>query len=359
MPRLFLILSHSKFLWILYIVLPLAFCGIIYSIFVDALPRSLPIGVVDEDHSSLSRDLLYAAANSATLKITKQYHSIKEAKEDLSIAKIYALLVIPKNLQKNIKMGVEQSVGFYYNAQFILIGKALDSAMLQIISSINAKLQAGKNLIKATNINMALSQSVPILPHINLLFNAKSNYAQFLVTLILPCIWQILIALGILNLLSYPLKNSKDFWARFGFNLFIFTFWGMAMVYFFAKMDYPLLGSIPLIFLGFVVLGIAISSVVIFLQSLLQEPTRSISFIAAYTAPSLAFAGVTYPQSAMDHFALLWNHILPISYFMEFYFQQANYGGSILGGLEILAKMLPFFGFLFLGFCIYKLRGKI
>lgn len=359
MPPLFWILARNKFLWIIYILMPILLSVIIYSIFSDALPRRLPVGVVDMDKSTLSQELIYDMQASPTFLLKQHYNSIAEAKKDLSEGNIYALAVVPHGLQRGVKIGIEQKIAFYYNTQFILIGKALDSAFLQIITVLNAKIQTGNNLVKTKNMNMALGQSLPILPHINPLFNSKSSYAQFLVTLILPCMWQILVALGLLNLLKYPLRDTLDLWVRFAFNLFIFTFWGMAMIFFFSILGYPLVGNITFLFLGFLMLGICISGIVLTLQGAYQNTTKSIGLIAAYTAPSLAFAGVTYPQSAMDSFAVFWSNILPISYFMKFYFQQANYGGSVFDGLKILSQMLPFLLFVPLGFLFYKLKGKI
>ncbi|WP_104696994.1 MULTISPECIES: ABC transporter permease [unclassified Helicobacter] len=359
MPPLFWALFRNKFLWIVYLAMPILLGGIIYSIFIDALPRKLPIGVVDFDKSTLSRELIYDMQASPTFSLNRYYTSISEAKRDLSDGHIYAIAVIPDGLQRGVKLGIEQKIALYYNTQFILIGKALDSAFLQVVSILNAKIQTGNNLVKTKNMSMAMGASLPILPHIDPLFNTQSSYAQFLVTLILPCMWQILVALGLLNLLSYPIRDSVDLWMRFCFNLFIFTFWGMVMVFFFDFLGYPLVGNVPFLFFGFLLLGLCISGIVLTLQGAYQNPTKAIGLIAAYTAPSLAFAGVTYPQSAMDNFAVFWSNILPISYFMKFYFQQANYGGSIMEGLKILIQMTPFLLFIPLGFLLYRLKGKI
>ena len=359
MPRLFWILSRSKILWWVYIVMPLMLSGIVYAIFIDALPRKLPVGVVDRDNSSLSLEIVYSMQSSAAFDVKRRYDSIHEAKSDLNAGRIYALAVLPSGMQRGVKLGVEQKVAFYYNAQFILIGKALDNAFLQVMAPINAKLQSARNLIQTQNIKTALGRSVPILPHINALFNSQNSYAQFLLTLILPCMWQILLAIGLLNLLRYPLSGGLDLWSRVGFNLLVFTFWGMAMVFLFDALHYPLVGEVSFLFLGFVVLGLCVSGIVLSVQGVYQNATKSIGMIAAYTAPSLAFAGVTYPQDAMSNFAVFWSHILPISYFMKFYFHQANYGGSVLEGLRILSQMLPFLLFLPLGYLIYRKKGKV
>ena len=58
----------------------------------------------------------------------------------------------------------------------------------------------------------------------------------------------------------------------------------------------------------------------------------------------------------MNFFALFWSKFLPISYYMELYIQQANYGGSVGFGLGIMGEMLWFLLFLALGVLIYHLR---
>ena len=359
MPPLFYILWRSKLLWVIYIVMPLLLGGIIYMTFIQSVPRGLSIGIVDEDNSTFSKDLIFEIRSSPTFKVEKNYASIHAAKNDLASGKIYGLVVLPYGLQRHLKSGLEQKIAFYYNTQFILIGKALDNALLQIITTQNVKLEAGRDLIKSQNIKLALSHSLPISFKINAFFNPKNSYAQFLVTLILPCLWQILLALGLLNLISFKIKNTIDFFVRIGFNLFVMIFWAMVMVFMFWSWGFVVLGDLNLVFFGFLMLGLAISGVVLLLQSILQDTLKSLSLVAAYTAPSLAFAGVTYPQGAMENFGLFWSQILPISHFMKLYFQQTNYDGSILDGLQIIAPMSIFLLLIPLAFLIYRLKGKI
>lgn len=357
MCPLFKILAQSKMLWVIYIFLPLILGFIIFSIFIAQLPRKLPIGIINEDQSSLSYDISQQVSASPTLELKAYYPSLSAAKEDLNSGKIYGALILPYDLERKVKLGITQNLPFYYNAQFILVGKALDNALLPIIMIQNTKLEAARELITSQNINAAISKTTPIIPHINPLYNPKNNYAQFLITLILPCLWQILVALGLLNLLSYPIRDSLDFFTRIGFNLFITLFWAMIMVFCFSYWGFTLVGQIDLIFFGFLVLGLSISGVVVLLMAILKIPSKALSIIAAYTAPSLAFAGVTYPESAMESFASFWNHILPISYFMRFYLEQANYASPILKSLHTLAPLCIFILTLPLGHLIYLKRN--
>lgn len=353
MKKLFL---TYPFFCVIWGILPLFMGGIAYSIFFHSIPTNLPIGVIDWDNSTTSKELIFMTESSPTLNISQYYHSLLEAKEDLSQAKIYGIMVIPKDFQADIRKNIGSEVGIYYNAQFVLIGKALNSAFLQILTLFNAKSTVGSNLAKDSNMTIAKAKALPIIPKIQALFNPNNDYAQFLLTVMLPCIWQILVAVGMLNLINTMPKSLGELALKLGLNVICALFWGCVMLAVFGALGYPREGSMSIVTLGIAVFAIAMSGIVICFQSILKESAKSISVIAAYSAPSLAFAGITYPQNSMEIFASFWSQILPISYFMKLYLQQANYGINGWYSLQIIAEMLPFWLFLLLGMGIYALR---
>ncbi|MCI7411957.1 ABC transporter permease [Helicobacter bilis] len=350
------LIKQYRMFCIVWLVLP-PFLGILaYSIFFHSIPTDLPIGVVDNDKSSLSRDLTFYIESAPATQIAKQYNSLHEAKLDLNQGKIYGIVVIPNNFQAHIRKGVGVNIGIYYNAQFVLIGKAINSAMLQALTTFNAISSVGKNLAKDANMNIAKAKAMPIIPKIEALFNPRNDYAQFLLTIMLPCMWQILVAVGMLNLINTTPKSIKSLLLKFALNIGVALFWGIIMLAVFGALGYPREGNMYIVLLGLGVFAGAISSIVICFQSILKHTSKTISVIAAYTAPSLAFAGITYPQNSMEVFASFWSQILPISYFMKLYLQQANYGIDSAYSLDLIAQMLPFWLFLIIGVGVYYLR---
>ncbi len=349
-------LQQYRMFCIVWIILP-PFLGMLaYSIFFHSIPTDLPIGVVDNDKSSLSRDLKFYIESSPAIQIEKQYNSLHEARIDLNQGKIYGIVVIPNKFQEHTRKGVGVNVAIYYNAQFVLIGKAVNSAMLQVMTTFNAISSVGRNLAKDANMNIAKAKAMPIIPKIEALFNPRNDYAQFLLTIMLPCMWQILVAVGMLNLINAMPKNISELLVKFSLNIGIAVLWGGVMLAVFGALGYPHEGNMYIVLLGLAVFAGAISSIVICFQSILKQTAKTISVVAAYTAPSLAFAGITYPQNSMEVFASFWSQILPISYFMKLYLQQANYGIDSIYSLKIITQMLPFWLFLIIGANVYYLR---
>lgn len=350
-------LSTHKVLFLIYVVLPLLIGWFIYAVFMASLPRDLPIGVVDFDRSAESKEALFMIDSSAAVKIAKSYEGIKEAKEDLATSQIYALVVIPSDYERDIKQGNGVQIVLYFNAQFVLIGKAISGALEGVVGTLNAKQWSGKNLIKAKNLNLAIASSMPIFSQIIPLYNSSNNYSQFMLTLLLPCMLQILSALGMLHLLRHTPSSPKSLFIRYVFNSLVFVFWALCEIVLLKKLGFENRGDLGVLVCGSVLLVLGVNGVVVFIQSVLNDFKKAVGFVAIYTAPSLAFAGVTYPQSAMNVLALFWSKFLPISHFMELFIQQANYGGGADLGFEILGGMLWFLLFFALGVGIYALRN--
>ena len=350
-------IAKHKVLFLIYCVLPLFIGWFIYAVFMASLPRDLPVGIVDLDHSHASYEAIFNINALPTMQITQHYDSITKAKQDLAINKIYALIVIPAHYQRDIKTA-SATIAFYYNAQFVLVGKSLNSAFAEVIGTLNAKEWAAKNLIKDQNLTLAKSKSMPIFSQIIPLYNPSNNYAQFLLTLLLPCMLQILSALAMIHLLKSTPKSTMDLLMKYIFNSLVFLFWGLCMIVFLKILGYENRGDLGLIILGVVLLIVGVNGVVVFVNSVLQDMKKTIGVIAVYTAPSLAFAGITYPQNSMNFFAYFWSNFLPISHYMELYIQQANYGGAMSEAFSIMGGMVFFLLFFVLGAGIYRLRTK-
>ncbi|KMK19378.1 ABC transporter permease [Pluralibacter gergoviae] len=75
----------------------------------------LPVGVIDQDHSSVSRKLIRSL--DATPKIaTRIYDNLPEAQRDLAWRKLFAVIIMPVNLEKKILHGEAITVPVYGDA---------------------------------------------------------------------------------------------------------------------------------------------------------------------------------------------------------------------------------------------------
>ena len=73
-----------------------------------------------------------------------------------------------------------------------------------------------------------------------------------------------------------------------------------------------------------------------------MDPARAMSFAGAFTAPSFAFMGITFPVSDMNALAHAWRGLLPITHYIEVQVDQASYGASAAQSIGSLWPMIGY-----------------
>ena len=347
------LIRHHKWLQWSIIWLPLLLAAFLWWIFSAAIVRDLPIGVVDLSHSSLSRTLIRDVDATSTLAVTRHYASIDEASTDLVKSEIYAYIVIPYHFSRDITLGHQPAVTTFYNSQYILTGRLVNSAVAAVQASFNAKVDLVKTLSRGQQTALgALANAVPIQTQMTPLFNLNMNYAQFLLSGIIPALWQIIIVASVIMVLAtYHEHTKQDFhWQQTPLIQLLkalvpylpwFGLQGIAYLYwFYCALDWPNHGHVIMLIAAqwLTIAACVVMGTLFYLITL--DAARSLSFAAAYTAPSFAFMGVTFPATNMGALATLWRDILPISHYIEVQVQQVSYGLSSWHSLPTLLSLL-------------------
>ncbi len=347
--------AHDRWLQASVSVLPLVLFFLLLNVFNTNAIENIPIGVVDFDNSSISRQFIRNCNSNKAIKISKIYQNEPQAFKDLKRSKIYALLVIPKNMKKNYIKGISTNISLSYNTQFIAVGKSIKASISTSLAYYNAYLIAGKSLYKKdTNLILAKAQALPFNQQITPIYNLGLDYAKFLLSLILPCIWQIIIVSSMtLNLCTLEtngklfsflqeqtlLKSLAKIVIHSVFMMILFlTFIG----YFYGYLAWDFKGSFSfLVLAGF--LNILASQSMAFLFYFTSfDRARAISTAAAFSAPSLAFIGITFPYTDMSFFAQIWSNLLPISHYINIQISQANYGSNISFDMKYIFNLFIF-----------------
>ncbi len=335
--------------------LPIALFLLMTTIFSSGIARDLPIAVVDLDHSRLSRTLIRNYDASPSLMVSDQPISINRGSQQLRSGNTYALAVIPANFEKETLLGHSPTVTVFYNTQFVLIGKLINSAIQQAQGTLAATVDTVKNMSTGNPTpSQALGLAVPIDNQITPLFNSNSHYGQFLVSAALPALWQVFIVVTTIlaiaqesrqagigkwlssqpltNLLLKLLPYTLIFWLHG--TLFLWLLYG-----FFA---WPMHGSWAILLAAQLLMVFACQAVASLLYFVTLDATRAMSLAAALTAPAFAFMGITFPATDMPLLATLWRSLLPVSHYIELQVQQVNYGASLVLAVPQLLSLLCF-----------------
>ncbi|OAN11239.1 multidrug ABC transporter permease [Photobacterium jeanii] len=337
-------------LWI-----PVLLFVVVWAIFSGGIARDLSIGVVDLDHSRISRQLTRYYDASPALAVTEQFASVEQGSTALRNGDIYALVVLPANLESDTLIGRAPEVTAFYNSQFILIGKLINSALLQAQGTFTAGVDTLKNMVGGSPVPLqALGQAVPVRSQITPLYNTNSHYGQFLVSAAIPAMWQILmVATTVLAmaaerrqrgvsqwLVNHPIRNlvakMLPYTAMFWLQGIVF------LVGMYQWLDWPMHGSWGILLSAQLLTVVACQGIGALIFLLTLDPTRAMSMVAGFTAPAFAFMGITFPASDMPLLAQIWRALLPISHYIEVQVMQVNYGSSLANTMPKMWGILAF-----------------
>ena len=323
---------ESKYRLSLLVFLPLSAFLLVVFIFKAGVLENLPIAVVDNDHSKTSRALIYKLDNTKTLAIKYKLTSPKDAIKLLQQTKAYGIVIIPKNFERDLFTLSRPHLDVILNTQYILVGK----------------------IIKSTLADTFRDPTSPITLQVTPFFNTYQNYFVFLVSAILPAMWQIFIVIVTLVSFGEIIKQKRER-AFFASDMFVkiaakltpytlyFMILGMGYVfYIYGPMGWIFEGSITIVAFAMFLTIIAYEIIALFFLVTGFDYARSLSLGAAYTAPAFAFLGVTFPAQSMGVFATVWKNLLPISHYMAIQISQANYGVLSQNDIEHLLSIATF-----------------
>lgn len=350
-------IKSSFFLLSLLTWIPLVSFLLIIAIFHKGIASNLPVGVIDNDKTKLSRMIISQINTNQTVTVKKQYSSLKEAKEDLNSAKIYAIIVIPNHFYKDVMTKKQPNITAFINTQYLLIGKMIKKALSSTIMQSSGAIEFINNLVKTKEPHLALAKTKVIDTKITPFFNTYLNYFLFLVSAIIPTLWQILIAISIVLSFGKTFKEKKEnlffknqniILATIGKTLpytIAYMLWGSFFIYYmYVYEPWSFVGDFSIVFLAMLLTILAYEGVILLFFTLNFHTTRALSLTALYTAPAFAFLGITFPVSSMGEFATLWHNLLPISHYLKIQIAEASYGSSIeavLPHLKSLSLFLP------------------
>ncbi len=339
-------IKNSYYKLALLTLFPFTVFALMIAIFYQGVAFDLPVNVVDNDKSEFSRKLLSNIDATSTIKIVSQSFNAKDAIDELKSSEVYGTIIIPAHFMRDTLLKTEPHVTAILNTQYILIGKIFKAALIEAVAKSAADVEFVRDVGKTKNSDLAENAIAPIALQITPFFNTYKNYFLFLVSALLPSVWQIFIV--IVTIVSFGTlfkeKREKEF---FGTSYiaskivgkllpytFIFTLMGAFLLfYFYGTLGWVFEGSFAVTIFGMFLTVVAYQVVALFLFVTGFDYARALSLGAVYTAPAFAFLGVTFPTSNMNTLAIFWRDLLPISHYIELQISQANYGADIF--LEI------------------------
>ena len=176
--------------------------SIFYTIpFANNALRNVPIGVVDNDNTSLSQKFIRDLNATEYIEVIETPKDIEDAKSEYYKNKIRAFVLIPKDFERDIKCGNPSFVSSYTDSAYLIIYKNIATAVATVAGETGAKIEVGTLMKKGTPKEVAKSLVNPVEFVQNPLYNPFGSYQNYIYPLILIMILQqtMLIGVSMLN----------------------------------------------------------------------------------------------------------------------------------------------------------------
>ena len=370
--------------------IPLATVLLIWWIFSQIQITDLPIGVIDNDRGPVANTALrYLEANS-NLTVKQLYHTPAAAKAAILQRDIYAVVIIPEDFSRNILLSKPAPIVLQVNAQYGTHSGIIQTSVQSVIGTLSAGVEM-KRLVKQ---GMAPSQAAIAYSPISIqrisLFNAATDYQQFLASTVIPALLHILAMVIGATTIGRELRDKRiGRWYHFinGSHVYLtlppkddqpnndiqpspldnvsasqnqaseevsilVLVFGLLGKYFWPLLAYSI-WSILALWLAAPQQSIAISALMVTYISLVLLMMLSFWLGAIFTlssfslrmglsatgfisAPSYAFAGVTFPYVAISKNAQHWSDVLPLTHYLKLHIAQLQMQAPVIISLPIV-----------------------
>lgn len=337
--------------------LPLALVLFFAIFFSQEVVGSLPIAVVDEDDSYLSRRLVGMLYASHEVADVEEMTDIAEAKQQLLSGGVVGVVEIPDDFARNLLSGRPAEVVYYDSGTNISTASLSAKGVQTAVSSFDVGVALQRAEIRGAMPDEAMAQAMPIAFSTYGLFNPWLNYTYY----VGPCFWAMVLIISSMLSTIYALgeelrsgtslewldsANGSLLAALMGklapITVALWLLTTVVAMLIFGLFGAPMRGSWLMLVLGSAVLIMAYQAVAIFVVALTASFRLSLSLGGGYSVLAFTFSGVTFPTMAMFSAVQPFTRLFPYTYFMELYIDQAVRGVAWHYSMLDIAAMLMF-----------------
>lgn len=363
-------IMRNRPIYLLGSVVTVAFCAIFFLTFLkQGLPHDLPIGIVDLDNSSLSRNFS-RQLDATQLGKVLEYDSFAEAREDMQSGKITAVCVIPAGMYADVQASRRPTFTYYLNGLYFVGGALSYKNILTMINLADGAVQREVLRAKGVNEDAIMGRIQPVNVDVHQIGNQYTNYGYYLTNIFLPGVLALTVVIILIYSLGAELKygTSRHLLSTAGGSMYnalfgklvvyttLFSVIGLILILLmYDWMHFPINGSIWNMFLAIVLLVLASESVAIFIIGLLPIPRLALSIGALYSVLAFSMSGFTLPVETMPPYIQGLAEAFPLRHYFLFYSREVIFGTGFAGWWQEVIHLLIFL--LLPSLVIYRLKG--
>jgi ABC-2 type transport system permease protein len=311
--------------------------------------HNIPIAVVDNDLSELSRNIVQTLDASGAVRVTTRARTLGDARAAIDRGEAFAAVGIPPGTERDVLKGMTTRIPVYADATYLFLFRATGSGIATAIGTLSAELAAGGARTDSSLVKAALAASSPADVLLQPIFNPVGGYGSYVVPAAFVLILQQILLLGAAILTRPALAQSSGgaLAGVLGRAVAHLTIFLPAMALYFIVL--------PRLY-GFSVLGdplqlFAIAAVFVLATSFMgqavgawfKRPETAILIFLGTSLPQFFMTGFAWPREAIPGPILAFGRIFPSDLAIDGLVRIGQLGASLSdvardwGGLWLLA----------------------
>ena len=225
--------------------------GLLYNyMYAPNIVTDVPVAVVDNSHSELSRDFFRWLDATPQAEIFSQAMDYHEAKEWMKEGKVQGILYLPHDFEERVFRGDEAVFSLYATTDAFLYFEALQGASSRVMLAINDKYRPDEAVYLPPQGLLAVAMAKPINVEGTALYNYTEGYGSYLIPAVMMIIifQTLLMVIGMVTGEEYSSKGIRAYTPLgYGWGVAIRIVAGKTSVYctLYAIFAFFLLGLLP------------------------------------------------------------------------------------------------------------------
>lgn len=345
--------SSSIYLFVV-VLFPLACFFLFTEIFKNGVPHNIPIAICDADGSVMSRKAALMVDATPSAEVAYKVTSFNEGKDLMMRGKISALVMIPKNFERDIYRSTPSQIALYVNNVNILKGGLLDKDIRTALATLNAGIDLQGRMKKGESAKLAAAQVMPVVLEKRMLYNPFGSYAYYLLTTLLPIMLQMFILTASVYAINVEMKEgtAREWLKASGFDVisavtgkllpysivfFILSLFMSTLLYRFIGV--PLRGSRMVLILSNLFFVLAYQGIGILITCMTSNLRMGLSMSSAYAICAFTFSGLTFPFIGMPSAFGVLGQFFPFTQYLDIYISQGLRGAPLYTALFPLGML--------------------
>ena len=350
-------LLHQPMYLVLMVILPVVSFSFFAILFGQGAIRNVPIAVLDQDNTTLSRKVVQMIDQTPTAMVSYGIQDMAEGERLMREGKVTAIVLIPAFFEKSILSNSQTYLENYVSGTNITVNGLLSKDIQTAVTTFTAGIQLQLLMKQGLTEKQAMAQLMPVRFDKHVLFNPHINYGYYLAPSFMPMMLMIFVVMVTIFAIGTELKLSTarewmlaggdSVWAALIGKLLpittvMFLISLVMLIINFKIVGTPLNGSLAVILIATLLFILSYQSISVLIVSLLANLRLSLSIGGGYSVLAFTFSGLTFPIMAMWEPMQWVSRIFPFTYYTDIFIDQMLRGTPWVYSLPDLGYMSLF-----------------